>query len=420
VKLLVVASALDLRLPYGMTAGWWQFLKALAEIEVELVVTPYAGRAVESPWWRAYENPCLIESEAVRRTMKYVKGIKIASSHYTAIEEPIADRAFREIADRITRPKWERHLARIIQREGNIDAVLFLTVPLNQLNGVARETTRRFGIPVYYYDADIPASLPSNGGFGTGFRIYEGSDPSEYEAFFSNSKGGAKDLLKLGARRVFTIYFGVDEAVFAPMRVAKDIDASFYGNGPKYRENWIRGMITEPSLAMPDRRFLLLGKNFEGFDIGRTRQEVGLSVARIKEVCNRSKVNLLINRGSHASVYGSSTLRLFELAAMRSCMLSSPYLGVEEWFEPQREIVMIAEPDEATEIIRWLLAHDSERERIAKAAHDRAIAQHTFRHRAAQMVRILQGGSGPIGGGPPCEHGNQPGGQKLGVSVPDL
>ena len=65
-KIFAIVSALDLRLPYSMTPAWWQLLKALNQSGAEVVVTPYAGRAVESPWWTAYENPCLFESETVR------------------------------------------------------------------------------------------------------------------------------------------------------------------------------------------------------------------------------------------------------------------------------------------------------------------------------------------------------------------
>src|SRR5437762_14322063 len=42
-KLLVVASCLDLRAPLGVTPSLWQLFKALAEQNIELVVAPYQG-----------------------------------------------------------------------------------------------------------------------------------------------------------------------------------------------------------------------------------------------------------------------------------------------------------------------------------------------------------------------------------------
>ena len=54
-KLLVVASSLDLHQPLSATPAWWQLLKGLAENGVELIVAPYQGPPVESPWWTAAE-----------------------------------------------------------------------------------------------------------------------------------------------------------------------------------------------------------------------------------------------------------------------------------------------------------------------------------------------------------------------------
>src|SRR5438552_18424023 len=64
-KLLVIISSLDLRAPLGATPSLWQLLKALAEQGVELVVAPYQGRAIESPWWAAADNPCHREGDTV-------------------------------------------------------------------------------------------------------------------------------------------------------------------------------------------------------------------------------------------------------------------------------------------------------------------------------------------------------------------
>jgi hypothetical protein len=56
-KLLAVASATDLDFRYGCTPAWWQIWKGLYAAGVDLVVTPYRGRAIESPWWRTAPNP---------------------------------------------------------------------------------------------------------------------------------------------------------------------------------------------------------------------------------------------------------------------------------------------------------------------------------------------------------------------------
>ncbi len=40
--------------------------------------------------------------------------------------------------------------------------------------------------------------------------------------------------------------------------------------------------------------------------------------------------------------------------------------------------------------VRWLLAHDSERRAMGAAARQRVLAEHTFRHRAHELVKIVK------------------------------
>ena len=62
-KILAVASAVDLDFRYGCTPAWWQLWKGMYEAGIDLIVTPYRGRPVESPWWRTAPNPCYREAE---------------------------------------------------------------------------------------------------------------------------------------------------------------------------------------------------------------------------------------------------------------------------------------------------------------------------------------------------------------------
>ena len=66
-KILAVASAIDLDFRYGCTPAWWQIWKGLYEVGVDLIVTPYRGRPIESPWWRTAPNPLYREGGALRR-----------------------------------------------------------------------------------------------------------------------------------------------------------------------------------------------------------------------------------------------------------------------------------------------------------------------------------------------------------------
>jgi spore maturation protein CgeB len=289
----------------------------------------------------------------------------------------------------LIRPKWRAFFERTLISQPDVDAVLFLTIPLNHLTGVPRLIQERFHKPVIYYDGDVPASLPEFAGFASGFKIYQGADLTEYTGFISNSSGGIESLLKLGARRADVLYYGADPDVFAPVNVPQDVDVFFYGHTREYREQWIDAMIARPSERLADACFAVRGRGLG--DVGRATPLPYLSFSKLREYACRSKLNLCVTRRAHASVFASSSSRPFELASLGACIVSNPYAGIETWFEPEKELVIVHDADEATERYSWLMAHDAERKAIGAAARARVLKEHTFRHRAARLVEIVRG-----------------------------
>ncbi|MFN8530247.1 MAG: glycosyltransferase [Anaerolineae bacterium] len=394
-KLLFLVSSLDLTQPFSATPAWWQLLKGLYEIGVDVIATPYQGPAIETLWWRAAANPAKWQGDAFKAARDTLRRVAPSKPTPPAAEVPNegesrSDQMVRTAAQTLIAPLWERHLDRLLTKEPDIDAVIVLTAPLNQLKGVAASLIAKHRKPILYYDGDVPASLPSMQGFASGFRIYQGADVGEYTAFISNSKGGAETLKTMGVNAVHTLYYGADPDVFSPVEVpAQDLDVFFYGHGREYRAEWIDAMITQPSQAMPDAAFALRGTKLG--DIGRARTLPYLSFSKLREYACRSKLNLVITRAAHANVYASSSSRPFELASMGCCMVANPYLGVENWFEPGKEIFVVTSAEEAADRYRYLLAHDAERRAAGEAARARVLKEHTFVHRARELVEIVKG-----------------------------
>ena len=391
-KLLVVASSLDLRAPLSSTPSWWQLLKALAEQGVELIVAPYQGPPIESPWWTAAANPCQLEGDLVGMA-KRLAPPRVASAK-TSEAELLSDRATRTLVDRVTKPRWRNHLVRLVEQNPDTDAVLFLTVPPNHFGGIPSLIAQRFGLPTYFYDGDVPASLPRFAGFRTGFRIYQGADLAEYAGVISSSKGGVEDLQRLGARNVSVLYYAADPALFAPRPVEQDIDVFFYGHGAEYRERWIEAMLDAPSRELDDAVFAVRGTRLGSMP--RVKPLPYASFSKLTEYCLRSRINLLITRQAHTSVYASSTARPFELAALGCAMVSNPYLGVEEWFEPGREVILVKNETEAVDTYRYLLRDERARGDLGHRARARLLAEHTYHVRAGQLMNILRGDKPPV------------------------
>src|SRR5260221_13343273 len=192
----------------------------------------------------------------------------------------------------------------------------------------------------------------------------------------------------MGARAVHVLYYGADPDVFAPVDVPQDIDVFFNGHGREYREEWIAGMIGYASEQLPSAKFAVRGHSLG--DVGRATLLPLLSVSKLREYVCRTRINLIIARKAHPSDFASSSSRPFELAGYGACMVFNPYPGLETWFEPGKEVIMVNSRDEAVERYRWLLDHDSERRAMGVAARERLLKEHTFRHRARQLISIVQ------------------------------
>jgi len=389
-KILAVASAVDLDFRYGCTPAWWQLWKGLYEAGAELVVTPYRGRPVESPWWRTAPNPTFLEGESfarLRDTVARVKGDRYLRRAEDNPEDGFGDRMTRELVWRWVTPRWRRHLETLVERE-RPDAVIVFTVPMAHLRGVPSALRERFDVPIVFYDGDAPMSLPEFGGMDTGFNWYHDADPSEYDLVISNSEGAGPRLLDLGARRVETVFWGADPDFFAPQPVDKEYDVLFYGYGDKFRREWVRAMIGEPSRVLPDADFALGGRDFQG-DVGSARLIGDVPFNTFARAISAARINLCITRRSHATVYASSSCRPFELASTGAAVVSNPYDGIERWFEPGSELLVVNDAQEATAAYRDLLGDPAQAEEMGRRARERVLDEHTYRHRARQVIDLI-------------------------------
>ena len=389
-KLLAVASAVDLDFRYGCTPAWWQLWKGMYETGVDLLVTPYRGRPVESPWWRTAPNPTYREAEtyaSLRGGLARLKGDRYLRRAETSPDDSPLDRLTRETIWKVVTPRWRRHLERLVERE-QPDAVVVFTVPMAHFRGIPAALRERFGVPIVFYDGDVPMSLPEFGGMDTGFNYYHGADPSEYDLVVSNSEGGLSRLLELGARRAEAVYWAADPEFFAPQAVEKETDVFFYGYGDKFRREWMATLVGEPSRRAPELDFTIGGRDFRG-DVGAARLVGDVPFNTFARAISTARINLNITRRSHATVPGSSTCRPFELAAAGAAIVSNPHAGMERWLEPGSEVVVVEDAEQALAAYRELLADPAQAEAMGARARERVLDEHTYVHRARRLLELL-------------------------------
>jgi len=95
-----------------------------------------------------------------------------------------------------------------------------------------------------------------------------------------------------------------------------------------------------------------------------------------------------INRSSMAAYGFAPPTRVFEVAGAGACMLCDEWPGIEEFFEPGKEILVI---DSAEEVVAALALHDEpKRKEIGQAFHARALRDHTYAQRAKDAEQAFR------------------------------
>jgi spore maturation protein CgeB len=101
----------------------------------------------------------------------------------------------------------------------------------------------------------------------------------------------------------------------------------------------------------------------------------------------RSVLNIC--RASMARYGFSPPTRVFEAAGAAACLITDAWEGVEQFFEPETEVLVAHSGEEVAQHVASLT---SERARqIGEAAYRRALAEHTYAHRAKQVEEVLEG-----------------------------
>ena len=100
-------------------------------------------------------------------------------------------------------------------------------------------------------------------------------------------------------------------------------------------------------------------------------------------LANRAKIVLNI----HAEDFPDTETRVFETLGCGSFLLSER-LSSENPFS-ERELVQFEDIEDLMKKIRYFLEHDEERETIAEHGHAAALANHTYAHRARQIIETM-------------------------------
>lgn len=244
-----------------------------------------------------------------------------------------------------------------------------------------------------FYDLDTPVTLerlraglpvPYIGPAGLG----------GFDLVLSYTGGAALDALRdrLGARRVAPLYGSVDPAVHSrvPPQPHYHADLSYLGTYAADRQQALQVLLVQAARRLPARRFLIGGAQYPpefpwSDNIYFVRH---LPPAEHPAFYSSSRLTLNVTRAPMAEMGYCPPGRLFEAAACATPVLTDVWAGIEEFFRPGQEILLARTSDD---VVAAMNLSDAELARVARAARERTLADHTAHRRAVELVALLEG-----------------------------
>jgi spore maturation protein CgeB len=243
-----------------------------------------------------------------------------------------------------------------------------------------------------FYDLDTPVTLDA---LRSGAPVpYIGERGlRDFDLVLSFTGGAALTQLRttLGARRVAPLYGHVDPEVHRPVAPLEGAraDLSYLGTYAADRQAAVEALLLEPARRLPERRFLIGGAQYP-HDFPWTPNLFFMRhvpPAHHPAFFCSSRLTLNVTRRAMAEMGYCPSGRLFEAAACGVPILTDTWAGLDEFFAPGGEILTAGSTEEA---MAALAVPHEELARIARAARERTLEEHTSDRRAEELVRAVE------------------------------
>jgi spore maturation protein CgeB len=258
---------------------------------------------------------------------------------------------------------------------------------------------------IIFWDVDAPATLE---------RIQRDElDPfralvPQYDFVFTYGGGDpvVEKYRAFGARECIPIYNALDPLTHHPAPPNPDFDAdlSFLANRLPDREARVEEFFLRAAALLPEKRFLLGGSGWADKPLPESVRYLGHVFTGDHNAFNCTPRAILnVSRDSMASNGWSPATRVFEAAGAAACLITDAWEGIETFLEPEKEVLVARDGAEVAALVESL--DEARAKQIGQAAMKRVLAEHTYAHRARQVVDILESrvassallGPGPTG-----------------------
>lgn len=241
-----------------------------------------------------------------------------------------------------------------------------------------------------FYDIDTPVTLRK---LALGDHSY--LTPAligRYDMYLSFTGGPTLSLLerKYGARKARPLYCGVDPEIYHPEPAEVRWDLGYMGTYGDDRQPALDRLLLESARRFRRGRFAVAGPQYPASiswpeNVQRIEH---LPPDQHRSFYNAQRFTLNVTRSDMVESGWSPSVRLFEAAACGTPILSDPWPGLEAFFQPGREILLVRSTDDVVRRLRETF--DSERLAVAQRARQRVFAEHTSAHRAESLERYAR------------------------------
>jgi spore maturation protein CgeB len=291
--------------------------------------------------------------------------------------------------DVVIYPSWDAVAARAQRELADADVAIVTSYQADA--PAACEMVLGSGTVRVFYDLDAPVTLAS---VERGERVPyvpEGGFAG-FDLVLSFTGGAALEALRerLGARRVAPLYGSVDLETHRVSQRSGDYacDLSYLGTYARDRQPVVERLFLDVAARQPQRRFLLGGPMYPA-EMLRPPNVVWLPHVAPPEhsaFYGSSRLTLNLTRDAMARSGFCPSARLFEAAACGTAIVTDAWEGLDRFFDLDREILVARSTDD---VLRALALPDAAISAIGRQARQRAAAEHTARHRALELVRLV-------------------------------
>ncbi|HZY63310.1 MAG TPA: glycosyltransferase [Edaphobacter sp.] len=278
----------------------------------------------------------------------------------------------------------------MLERAGDADVVIKHSgIGIDDVLLERRIAEMNLHLPTFFWDVDSPATLAR--------MRHIPKDPfcdlvPQYEAVLSYGGGPAsrEGYIAFGAKAYHNIYNGLDPETHYPVKPDSQLqcDILFLGNRLPDRELRVEQLFFSAAELAPEYSFVLGGEGWDGKQLPANVRWIGHVPTGDHNRANCSAGMVMnINRTSMASSGYSPPTRVFEVAGAGACMLCDDWPGIDDCFEPDKEILVIRD---AHDVVAALRNYDeTARRKIGVNFRARALRDHTYVQRAALAEAVF-------------------------------